>query len=152
MNQTGKYEIPTEMRDFAERSVEQARKAIGGFVQAAQRTVETFEGSTSSMQASASDMTRKTLTFAEQNLMAAFDHAQKIVRAKDMQEAMQIQSEFARNQFAAMQSQMKELGDTAQSAARTATSHATSAARSATEHAASAMNQATANVNRATNE
>lgn len=148
MNQGMKYEVPAEMRDFAERSVEQARKAFDGFISAAQRTVETIEGSSSTMQASASDATRRTLTYAEQNIQAAFDHAAKLVRAKDLQEAFQLQSDFARTQFSAMQSQMKELGEVAQTAARTAANQAasaagqaTAAARSAAEQAASAMNQ-----------
>jgi len=110
------YEIPTEMRDFAEKSVEQARKAIDGFMSAAQKTVDTFEGSANTVQASAKDATRKTFTYAEQNLAAAFDLAQRMVRAKDMQEAMQIQAEFVRNQFEAMQTQMKEFGSIAQTA------------------------------------
>ena len=46
----------------------------------------------------------------------AFDLAQRMVRAKDMQEAMQIQAEFVRTQFEAMQAQMKEFGSMAQSA------------------------------------
>ena len=115
-NPNQNYEIPAEMRDFAEKSVEQARKAIDGFMNAAQKTVDTFEGSANTVQASAKDATRKTFTYAEQNLAAAFDLAQRMVRAKDMQEAMQIQAEFVRTQFEAMQTQMKEFGSIAQSA------------------------------------
>jgi phasin len=115
-NQNQNYEIPAEMRDFAEKSVEQARKAIDGFMSAAQKTVDTFEGSANTVQASAKDATRKTFTYAEQNLSAAFDLAQRMVRAKDMQEAMQIQAEFVRSQFEAMQTQMKEFGSLAQAA------------------------------------
>ena len=115
-NTTPNYEIPTEMRDFAEKSVEQARKAIDGFMSAAQKTVDTFEGSTNTLQATATDATRKTFSYAEQNIAAAFDLAQKMVRAKDPQEAMQIQAEFVRSQFQAMQTQMKEFGSMAQSA------------------------------------
>ena len=115
-NPNQNYEIPAEMRDFAEKSVEQARKAIDGFMTAAQKTVDTFEGSANTVQASATDATRKTFSYAEQNLSAAFDLAQRMVRAKDMQEAMQIQAEFVRNQFEAMQTQMKEFGSMAQSA------------------------------------
>jgi len=115
-NQNQNYEIPAEMRDFAEKSVEQARKAIDGFMSAAQKTVDTFEGSANTVQASAKDATRRTFSYAEQNLSAAFDFAQRMVRAKDMQEAMQIQSEFVRSQFESMQSQMKEFGSLAQSA------------------------------------
>lgn len=115
------YEIPAEMRDFAEKSVEQARKAIDGFMGAAQKTVDTFEGSATTVQASAKDATRKSLSYAEQNITAAFDLAQKMVRAKDVQEAMQIQSEFVKTQFEAMQAQMKEFGSMAQSAMKPGT-------------------------------
>ncbi len=110
------YEVPAEMRDFAEKSVEQARKAMDGFMGAAQRTVETIEGSANTVQASASDVTRRTFSYAEQNIAAAFDLAQRMVRARDMQEAMQIQAEFVRTQFESMQAQMKEFGSIAQSA------------------------------------
>lgn len=121
-NQNQGYEVPAEMRDFAEKSVEQARKAIDGFMSAAQKTVDTFEGSANTVQASAKDATRKTFTYAEQNLAAAFDLAQRMVRAKDMQEAMQIQAEFVRTQFEAMQTQMKEFGSLAQNAMKQPTS------------------------------
>jgi phasin len=110
------FEVPAEMRDFAEKSVEQARKAIDGFMGAAQRTVDTFDTSSSTMQSSAKDMTRRTLSYAEQNIAAAFDLAQRLVRARDVQEAMQLQADFVRSQLTAMQSQMKEFGSVAQSA------------------------------------
>lgn len=138
-----KYEVPTEMRDFAERSVEQARKAFDGFLGAAQKAVGTVEESTNSMQANATDATRKTLTYAEQNIAAAFEHAQKLVRAHDLQEAFQLQTEFAKAQFAAMQAQIKDLGDLAQSAARSATTQATTAATHAASTARSMSEQAT---------
>ena len=121
-NPTPNYAIPSEMRDFAEKSVEQASTAIDGFMSAAQKTVDTFEGSTNTLQATAKDATRKTFSYAEQNLSAAFDLAQRMVRAKDPQEAMQIQAEFVRSQFEAMQTQMKEFGAMAQSAMKQPTS------------------------------
>ena len=116
-SQTPSFEIPAEMRDFAERSVEQARKAMDGFIGAAQRTVDTLEGSANTVQASAKDMTRKTFAYAEQNIQAAFDLAQRMVRAKDLQEAMQVQADFVRSQFEAMQTQMRDFGTAAQNAA-----------------------------------
>jgi phasin len=121
-HQTPNYEIPAEMRDFAEKSVEQARKAFDGFIGAAQKTVDTLEGSADTVQASAKDVTRKSFSYAEQNVAAAFDLAQKLVRAKDVQEAMRYQAEFVRSQFEAMQSQMKEFGSMAQSAVKQTTS------------------------------
>src|SRR5215213_1106305 len=114
-NQVPNYEVPAEMRDFAEKSVEQARRAMDGFIGAAQRTVDTLEGSANTVQTSAKDLTRKTLSYAEQNIHAAFDLAQRMVRARDVQEAMQIQAEFVRSQFESMQTQMREIGSMAQS-------------------------------------
>ncbi len=125
--QTPNYEIPAEMRDFAEKSVEQARKAMDGFIGAAQKTVDTFEGSANTVQASAKDATQRTFSYAEQNISAAFDLAQRLVRAKDPQEALQLQAEYVRQQFAAMQTQMKEFGSAAQSAMGQATDQAASA-------------------------
>ena len=126
------YAIPSEMRDFAEKSVEQARKAIDGFMGAAQKTVDTIEGSANTVQANAKDATRKTFSYAEQNIAAAFDLAQRMVRAKDMQEAMHAQSEYLRQQFESIQAQMKELGAMAQGAVESAASQATEAVRKTT--------------------
>ena len=140
------YEIPTEMRDFAEKSVEQARKAFDSFMGAAQRTVDTLENSATSVHANTTDMTRKTFSYAEENITAAFEHAQRLVRARDVQEAMQLQAEFVRNQFAAMQNQMRDLGAIAQAAAQTAAQNTANQAREfgamAQEASRSAANQA----------
>ena len=140
------YEIPTEMRDFAEKSVEQARKAFDGFMGAAQRTVDTMETSASTVQTNTTDVARKTFSYAEQSVSAAFEHAQRLVRAKDVQEAMQLQAEFVRTQFAAMQSQMRDLGSLAQTAAQNAAQTTASQAREfgsmAQEATRSAANEA----------
>ena len=109
------YEIPPEMRDFAEKSVDQARKAFDGFIGAARKTADTLQSSATTVQSNAQDVSRKTFAYAEQNVAAAFDLAQRLVRARDPQEAMQIQAEFVRSQFSAMQTQMKEFGAAAQS-------------------------------------
>src|SRR5689334_15263346 len=97
------FQVPEEMRDFAEKSVDQARKAFDGFLGAAKKAVDSMDGSSHVVAASTKDLTQRALGYADQNLKAAFDHAQRLVRAKDIQEAMQIQTEFVKNQFAAIQ-------------------------------------------------
>lgn len=114
---TPNFQVPDEMRDFAEKSVEQARKAFDGFLGAAQKAVDSVDGSTSVVHSSTQDMARRSLGYTEQNMRAAFDHAQKLVRARDVQEAMQLQTDFIRNQFTAMQDQMKDLSSGVQKAA-----------------------------------
>ena len=143
MNPNTGYEVPPEMRDFAEKSVDQARKALDGFIGAAHKAVETFQGSTSTVQSSVVEATRKTLSYAEQNLSASFEHAQKLVRAKDMQEALALQTEFARTQFQAMQHQLKELTELAQASARSAAAQAQTATNQAAATARSTVDQTT---------
>ncbi len=104
------FEIPNELRDFAERSVEQARKAFEGFVSVAQKAVGTVDGAAETTQASVKSVGSQVFGFAEQNVNAAFDLAHKLVQAKDPQEAFAVQSEFLKTQLANLQAQAKEIG------------------------------------------
>jgi phasin len=103
------FEIPNELRDFAERSVEQARKAFEGFLTVAQRTAGVAEEAPGSTQG-AKAVGAHVLAYTEQNVNAAFELAHKLVRAKDPQEAFTLQSEYLKTQLAALQTQAKELG------------------------------------------
>jgi phasin len=113
------YEIPTEMRDFAEKSVAQARKAFEGFMGAAQKASGTADSTAQALQSQAKDMGSKAVAYAEQNINAAFEHAQKLTRAKDLQEVMALQAEFVKSQMANIQAQAKEFGSLIQGAAST---------------------------------
>jgi phasin len=121
------FQVPEEMRTMAERSLTQARQALESFLGAARRTTETMEQTTDKVQAGAKDMAQRTLSSAEQNIRTSLDYAERLVRAKDVQEMVQIQSEFARTQTEAMQAQMKEYGSVMQSAMDTAKGIAQSA-------------------------
>ena len=120
------FQVPEEMRTMAEKSLEQTRQALDSFLGAARRTAETMEQTTDKVQASSKDMAQKTLSAVEQNLRTSLDYAERFVRAKDLQEAAQIQAEFVRSQAEAMQAQMKEFGSAAQSAMGQATDQAAS--------------------------
>jgi phasin len=111
------FDVPTQMRQFAEQSVEQARKAVDGFVAAAQKAVATAETQAASAQSSAKDVGQKAMSFAEQNIANSFEFAQKLVRAKDIQEVMALQQEYLQAQMKAMSEQAKDLGSAATKAA-----------------------------------
>ena len=115
------YEVPAEMRDFAEKSVDQARKAFDGFMGAAQKAAEQVQGTAETARANATDASTKVMAQAEASITAAFDHAQKLVRAKDLNEVMALQGDFVKAQMATFQSQMKDIGTAVQKAAATAT-------------------------------
>jgi phasin len=104
------FEVPNELRDFAERSVEQARKAFEGFLSVAQKTAGVAGDAANSGQGGAKTVSAHVLSYTEQNVNAAFELANKLVRAKDPQEAFALQSEYMKTQLAALQEQAKELG------------------------------------------
>jgi phasin len=109
-----KIEVPAELRDLAEKTIDQAEKAFGMFFDAAGKSMTTMPGA-------GNDMSRQALSFTEQNMKAAFEHARKLVHATDLQQAMQIQSEFLRSQFTNAGEHMRQITGGVMSAAKDAT-------------------------------
>jgi phasin len=105
------FEIPPEMLAFAERSFEQAKFAFDKFMDAAQSTMSTFESQTNVAQVGAKEVTQKIREFAEQNVAAVFDHAQKLVHAKDAQALLTLHSEFVQSQMQVLSKQARALGE-----------------------------------------
>jgi phasin len=104
------FEIPNELRDFAERSVDQARKAFEGFVSVAQKAIGAADNAAEAAQQNAKSVGAQALSFTEQNVNAALELAHKLVQAKDPQAAFALQSEFLKTQLASLQSQAREIG------------------------------------------
>jgi phasin len=104
------YEIPTEIRDMTAKSVEEARKAFERFAEAAHQASAQAEGAANKMQSSVKDVSTKALSFTEAHVKAAFDHAQKLIQAKNPQEFLAHQSEYVKAQLASMEEHAKELG------------------------------------------
>jgi phasin len=105
----GSFEIPDEMRNMAEQSVIQARQAFESFMTATQQAAAKFEEGTTATQAGAKAAGEKIMRFAERNIAASFEVAQRLARAKDLQEMAQIQQEFLRSQMQTLSEQAKEL-------------------------------------------
>src|SRR5215467_1804515 len=104
------FEIPPEMRRLAETSVAQAKQAFDGFINAAQQSVSRVETQTAAAQAGATDMSRKAMAFASQNMAASFAFAQRLAQARDVEEVMRLQSDFLRSQMQTFAEQARELG------------------------------------------
>jgi|APFre7841882630_1041343.scaffolds.fasta_scaffold00005_35 phasin len=118
-NPTG-IEIPPEMRAFAEKSVGEARKAFEGYIEAATKAFGTAEKSAEAIQSNAKDMGRKAIGFAEANINAGMDFAQKLVGARTPEEFMALQTEFIQTQMKSLSEQVKALGETATAAGKSA--------------------------------
>ncbi len=103
------FEISPEMCAFAEQSVAQARKAFDGFVAAAQDAVATLDDRAAAAQAGAKEMQRKAVGFAEQNIAASFELAQKLMTAKDAAEMAKLHADFVKAQIPTLGEQVLSL-------------------------------------------
>jgi phasin len=97
-----KLEVPAELRDLAAKTIDQAEKAFGMFFDAANKSI-------ASIPSAGTEMSKQALSLTEQNMKAAFEHARKLVHATDLQQAMQIQSEFLRSQFTNAGEHMRQI-------------------------------------------
>ena len=109
-----KLEVPAELRELAEKTIEQAERAFGMFFDAATKSMTSVPGA-------GSEISKQALSFTEQNMKAAFDHARKLVHATDLHEAMRIQSEFLRSQFTSAGEHMRQITGAVMSTAKDAT-------------------------------
>jgi phasin len=108
-----KLEVPAELRDLAEKTIDQAEKAFGMFFDAANKSI-------ASIPSPGTEMSKQALSLTEQNMKAAFEHARKLVHATDLQEAMRIQSEFLKSQFTNAGEHMRQITGGVLSAAKDA--------------------------------
>lgn len=104
------FEIPEQLRDTAEKSVEQAKEAFDQFFEATQKAVETTEDAARNVSDSAAGINRQTMSFMEDSISASFDLAQRIVQARTAEEIAALQQEYFRHQAAAMARQGQDLG------------------------------------------
>lgn len=108
---TTPFEIPDQMRDAADKSVEQAKKAFDDFLTATHTAVAKAENSAKSLSEGAADVNRQALALAEENVASAFDLAHRLVRARSVEEVALIQQEFVQRQMRNFAEQGKSLGE-----------------------------------------
>ena len=95
---------------MAEASFEQARKGFEKFVTTAQATADTIEARNATVRAGARDISSKAIAYAEKNVQTSLDHAQSLLKAKDLPEVMRLHSEFVQEQMQALAEQAGEMG------------------------------------------
>jgi phasin len=118
---SGQFEIPQEMRAFAEKSVEQARQAFESFLSTAHQTINAFGDQAETTRQGAKDIGQQVMAFAERNITSSFEFAQHLVRARDVNEMVKLQSDYITAQIKTLSEQAKELGETTAKLAREAT-------------------------------
>jgi phasin len=107
---TDRFEIPKEVRSMAEASFDQARKTFENFLASAQQAAAKIEGQGATVRAGAKDIGAKAVSYAEKNVQAALDYAEKLLHANDLAEVMRLHSEYVQNQMRALAEQASEMG------------------------------------------
>ena len=65
-----KMEIPAQIKEVAEKTIDQAERGFNAFIEAANKSVSMVPNP-------ATDMSLKVLSLTDQNMKAAFDHAKE---------------------------------------------------------------------------
>ena len=105
-----RFEIPKEMRQMAEASFDQARKAFEKFLAGAQATAGSIEERGATVRAGAKDVGSKAISYAEKNVQASLDYAQSLLHAKDLADIMRLHSEYVQTQMRSLAEQASEMG------------------------------------------
>ncbi len=111
MAQNEKQDIPPEIRELAVKNIDQARVASNQLMDAARKAqdmMKTLVPANPAMQG-LNDAQDRAMRFTQQNLESAFTLANELANAKDLQEALQIQSRHAQLQMHAYSLQAQEL-------------------------------------------
>ena len=111
------FEVPEQMRAFAEKGVSQARDNYAKFKDAAETHNGTMEAVFTSASKGASAYQAKVMEFVKTNTTSALDFAQELLGAKSPSEALELWTTHARKQFETFTAQAKELGELSQKVA-----------------------------------
>ena len=104
------FAIPQDMRNMAEASFEQARKAFDKFMESARSTAGSIEERRETVRAGAKEIGNKAVANAEKNVQAALNYAQSLLAAKDLPEVMKLHSDYVQSQMRALAEQASEMG------------------------------------------
>ena len=111
------FEVPEQMRAFAEKGVSQARDSYAKFKDVAESHNGTIEAVFSIVSKGASEYSAKLMEIMKANTTANLDFAQELIGMKSPAEAMELWSSHAKKQFEAFTAHSKELAELTQKVA-----------------------------------
>jgi phasin len=112
-----KMEVPAAFREFAEKSVSQAKENYEKMKTAAEEATGLMEGTYATASKGATEYSSKVIEAARLNTNAAFDFATEIMGAKSFSDFVELSTAHTRKQFETLTAQSKELAALAQKVA-----------------------------------
>jgi phasin len=108
------FEVPEQMRAFAEKGVSQARDNYARFKDVAETNNSTIEAVFANASKGASEYSAKLMEIVKANTTSSLDFAQEIISAKTPSEALELWTSHAKKQFETFSVYSKELAELSQ--------------------------------------
>lgn len=112
-----KMEIPAAFREFAEKSVSQAKDTYERMKSAAEEATDVLEDTYANASKGAADYGLKVIEATRVNTNAAFDFYSDLMTVKSYSEVIELSTAHARKQFEMLTGQTKDLATLAQKVA-----------------------------------
>jgi hypothetical protein len=99
-----------KMREMAQTTLDKAKDAVSKYMTESQKLREKADSSVRATYSTAKEMNDKAVAFAEADVAAGFELAQRLLHAKDPQEMGAIYQSHLKEQMEKMNAQFRELG------------------------------------------
>src|SRR5213076_2377410 len=99
-----------KMREMAQTTLDKAKDAVSKYMSETQKLREKADSGVRATYSSAKEMNDKAVAFAEANVAAGFELAQRLLQAKDPQEMGTVYQNHLKEQMERMNAQFRELG------------------------------------------
>ena len=110
-------EMPEVVRDFAEKSVQQAKDVYARIKSAAEESTDVLEDTYTSATKGATEFNMKALEALRVNMNASFDYTRELMGSKTLADAVELSASHMRKQFESLSAQAKSLSALAQKVA-----------------------------------
>lgn len=100
-----------KMREMAQATLDKAKDAVSKYMVESQKMRAKVDSGVQASYSSAKDMNEKAVAFAEANVVAGFELAERLLQAKDPQEMGAVYQSHLKEQMEKMNAQFQELGN-----------------------------------------
>ena len=102
-----------KMREMARTTLDRAKDAVSKYMAESQKLRERTDAGVRATYSTAKEMNEKAVAFAEANVRAGFELAERLLQAKDPQEMGTVYQNHLKEQMEKMNAQFRELGNLA---------------------------------------
>ncbi|MGB8608858.1 phasin family protein [Bradyrhizobium sp.] len=100
-----------KMREMAQTTLDKAKDAVSKYMAESQKMREKADSSVRASYSTVKEMNEKAVAFAEANVRAGFELAERLLQAKDPQEMGTVYQNHLKEQMEKMNAQFRELGN-----------------------------------------